>query len=288
MTMNVVQAMEWASEWLISANPKTDKNSVRTDVEFLLSHCLDKSLTWLKTWPEALLSSNEEQQFKLYVERRTKGEPIAYITGSKAFWSLELLTNNATLIPRAETELLVELALEELSAKSSARVLDLGTGTGAIALSIGSERPNDFVLASDFNERAVKLAQKNAKANRVANVKVVHSDWFKNINEIKFDLIVSNPPYVASNDPHLNQGDLVFEPNSALVATGNGLDDIRHIVEKSKDFLKDNCVLMLEHGFEQGELVRDIFLNNGYQSVKTTQDLAGLDRVTQGRWNDVK
>ena len=286
MTMNVLQAIVWASEHLCKANGKIDKDLARVDAEFLLSHCLGKSLTWLKTWPETLLSPEDETQFKFSVERRAKGEPIAYITGTKAFWNLELLTNNATLIPRAETELLVELALEELSERPSAKVLDLGTGTGAVALAIGSERPNDFVLASDFNERAVKLAQKNAEANKVANVKVIHSDWFQNINPTQFDLIVSNPPYVAPDDPHLNEGDLVFEPNSALVATGSGLDDIRLIVVKGKGYLKDGGVLMLEHGFEQGELVREIFLNNGYTSVKTSKDLAGLDRVTQGRWND--
>jgi len=281
--MNVADALKWA-EKEISLNPDNSiSESAKVDAEFLLSHCLDKNFTWLKTWPDKTLEERQQTEFRSLVFRRAKGEPVAYITGSKAFWTLELETNESTLIPRAETEALVELALESLKEIDSANILDLGTGTGAIALSIASERTNDMVVGSDFNADAVKLAKRNAIRNQIKNAEFLQSDWFKNIPSQKFDLIVSNPPYVAEGDPHLQQGDLIFEPDSALISSGDGLDDIRIIAAESLEYLVDNGSLLIEHGFEQGEAVREILTNNSYRNVETKQDLLGHDRVTLGR-----
>lgn len=281
--MNVIQSINWARSILVQDNSEDSKQSAKVDAEFLLSYVLDKSFTWLKTWPDYELSDNQVGDFRDCIERRNQGEPIAYITGKKAFWSLELETNESTLIPRAETELLVELALEALKPKVIAKVLDLGTGTGAIALSIAYERREDQVFGLDFNQGAVRLAQKNALNNQITNATFLQSDWFEALEETRFDLVVSNPPYVAEGDPHLLKGDLVFEPDSALISSGDGLDDIRHIISTAKRFLISNGQLMVEHGFAQGEAVRKIFEDNQYREVETKQDLLGMDRVTLGR-----
>lgn len=281
--MNISEALNWASQRLSQHKDLQINESAKVDAEFLLAFCLSKSFTWLKTWPEQQLESEQQSTFVALIERRFNGEPVAYITGRKSFWTLELETNESTLIPRAETELLVELALDKLANIDSARVLDLGTGTGAIGLSIASERKNDEVTACDFNSAAVKLAQRNAKRNEVTNIKILQSDWFDAIEEKCFELIVSNPPYVAESDPHLEQGDLIFEPDSALVSSGDGLDDIRHIVNRALAYLFVDCYLMVEHGFEQGKMVRSIFDEAGYQNIETKQDLSGNDRVTLGR-----
>jgi release factor glutamine methyltransferase len=275
--MNVQDAIKLALEVL---QPKQDRYSASTDAEFLLVHCLDKSFTWLKTWPEYVLSQEQENRYQCLLNRRQQGEPIAYLTGEKAFWSLVLETNASTLIPRSETELLVEMALEYLAEKTDATILDLGTGTGAIALSIAAEREGDQVTACDFNQAAVNLAIRNAKKNNIENVSIFKSDWFESIHDLKFNLIVSNPPYIDKNDPHLKLADLVFEPTSALVAEDCGLADIKLIAQQSIGFLKPGGCLMFEHGFEQAESVRAIFENNGFIEISTIKDLAGLDRVT--------
>ncbi|MCW8879811.1 MAG: peptide chain release factor N(5)-glutamine methyltransferase [Kangiellaceae bacterium] len=281
--MNVTQSISWACSILTKSNSDDSKISAKVDAEFLLSYVLDKNFTWLKTWPDYELSDQQVNDYRVCIERRKKGEPVAYITGKKAFWELELETNESTLIPRAETELLVEFAVEALKPKVVAKVLDLGTGTGAIALSIAFERKNDQVVGVDFNRDAVLLAQKNALNNKVTNATFLQSDWFTAIEENEFDLVVSNPPYVAEGDPHLLEGDLVFEPDSALISSGDGLDDIRYIVRTTKNFLIPNGQLMIEHGYEQGEAVRKIFEDNQYTEVSTKKDLLGMDRVTMGR-----
>ncbi len=184
-------------------------DDAEVDARYLLSFLLDKNFTWLKTWPDHLLSAELQEKLNSLIARRKLGEPIAYITGEKEFWTLRLKTNSSTLIPRPETELLVEEALKflEYFTKEKANILDLGTGTGAIALAIASERLSDDVTASDFSEGTVKLAQENTVLNHLTNVTIVQSDWFKNINDNQFDLIVSNPPYIEENDPHIQQGD---------------------------------------------------------------------------------
>lgn len=259
-----------------------DVESATIDVEFLLSHALSKSITWLKTWPDYALTEQEKSLYNQFIERRQQGEPVAYILGEKAFWTLQLYTNPSTLIPRSETELLVELSLDYLRSKGKSRVLDLGTGTGAIALAIADERKEDEIVACDFNVKAVELTKKNAQRNNIHHVDIIQSDWFSHIELKPFDLIVSNPPYIEDGDPHLKQGDLLFEPSRALVAKDNGLADLKIIIFEAKKFLKSGGVLLLEHGYQQGEAVRKLFSDNGYQNIKTEKDLAGLERVSLG------
>lgn len=273
--MNIEQAIDYAQS-------EISQEDSLVDAKYLLSHLLNRNFTWLKTWQDNELTNNEEEGFKQLVARRKNGEPIAYITSEKDFWSLTLEANPSTLIPRPETELLVEKALNFLSDKSKANVLDLGTGTGAIALAIASERKNDSITACDFVEDAVFLAKINAEKNEIANVNIIQSNWYSNINQTNFDLIVSNPPYVEEDDPHLQQGDLRFEPKSALVSSNNGLADIKIIIEQSKQHLNKGGALMIEHGYQQATEIQKIFLQYDYQEIATFQDLAGLDRITIG------
>lgn len=276
--MNVQQALNFAVSEINSASSNIDSSNI--DAEFLLTYLLDKNTAWLKTWPEYILTDQQILDFKTLVARRKLGEPIAYITGERAFWNLLLETNSSTLIPRPETELLVETALDFLQPLASAKVLDLGTGTGAIALSIASERSQDDIFASDFNSDAVKLAERNKQGNQLNNVTVLQSDWFNQIDEKGFDLILSNPPYVAEDDPHLQQGDLVFEPDTALIAKNNGMADIFSIVKNAPKFLRSGGGLILEHGYQQAELVKQTLIDFGFGQIKTIKDLVGLDRVT--------
>ncbi|TQV76478.1 peptide chain release factor N(5)-glutamine methyltransferase [Aliikangiella marina] len=265
---------------------KINSESARLDSEVLLAFILERNKTWLKTWPDYQLSTVEQDGFAQLVERRANGEPVAYLTGQRDFWTLDLATNNSTLIPRPETELLVEQALQFLEDQPVAKVLDLGTGTGAIALAIASERPHDRVIGADFNASAVELAVNNSQRNKLSNAEFVCSDWFTEIPQMKFDLIVSNPPYVAAGDPHLQQGDLVFEPDSALIAGDNGFADIEHIIDLARQFLTNGGALMFEHGYQQANRVTELFVKNGYSQIETIKDLSGLDRVTQGIWRD--
>ncbi len=274
--MNVSQALQLATQRL-------QPQSAKTDAEYLLSQILEKNFTWLKTWPDYQLTPEQEKQYLALLVRREQGEPIAYITGERGFWTLNLKTNSSTLIPRTETELLVELAIDLLKHSSQSRVLDLGTGTGAIALAIACELAQAEVFACDFNSDAVELAQQNASLNQISNVTIFQSNWFSNVKKNSFDLIVSNPPYIAPDDQHLTQGDLVFEPASALVAQDNGLADIKHIIETAVEFLKNDGYLLVEHGFEQAKQVRQIFRRSGYQNIQTVQDLSEQDRVTLAR-----
>jgi len=273
--MNVQAALDYAQSVIISDEPQVD-------ARYLLSFVLNKNFTWLKTWSDKNLTAKQLSQLKILIERRIKGEPIAYITGEKDFWSLTLKTSPSTLIPRSETELLVEKALAFLSEYETAKVLDLGTGTGAIGLAIASERVDDQIIACDFQQQVVELAQKNASLNNIANIKILQSNWFSNITENQFNLIVANPPYVIEGDSHLSQDDLVFEPNSALVAKKNGLADIKTIVNRAPEYLINGGALMMEHGFEQGDEVRRLFNSVGFIKIETILDLSELERVTLG------
>jgi len=281
--LTITDALELAGNELSS-------DSARTDAEFLLCKAVDRSFTWLKTWPEYQLSETQAQEFRQMLARRKLGEPVAYITGERGFWTLNLESNPSTLIPRAETELLVEsglLYLQQRQAGTSAtmpapKVLDLGTGTGAVALAIAAERADAEVLACDFNPLAVELARRNCETNNLSNVEVRQSDWFSAVGDCRFDLILSNPPYVAANDPHLGRGDLRFEPVTALVAGDDGLDDIRKISAQASQYLVSGGALMLEHGFQQGKAVRALMRSSGFNEVETRVDLAGLERVTLG------
>lgn len=256
-------------------------DSAKLDVEILLSLVLKKARSYLLTWPEKQLSDEQFLEFIDLLSRRAQGEPIAYITGEKEFWSLTFAVSKATLIPRPDTETLVELVLELYSDDKVITCLDLGTGTGAIALALASEKARWKIEAIDFSIEAVNLAQRNAKNLNLAQVAIYQSDWFAGISKKKkFDIIVSNPPYIDGNDINLNQGDVRFEPKSALVATEQGLADIKHIACEAQRFLNADGKLFFEHGFEQGHAVRTILTDLGYESAQTKQDLNGHERIS--------
>ncbi|GGW75995.1 peptide chain release factor N(5)-glutamine methyltransferase [Alteromonas halophila] len=268
-------ALQWGNAQL------TDSASPALDARVLLCHALAKPLSYLYTWPDKEISSAQLATYKTYIAERQQGRPIAHITGSRDFWSLTLQTSPTTLIPRPETELLVEAALARLP-DGACGVCDLGTGTGAVALAIASERPDVTVLGCDVVPEAVALAKRNAKRNGLPNTHFIASHWFDDI-EGRFSVIVSNPPYVESDSHYLNEGDVRFEPASALTSGKDGLDAIRHIISSAPPFLKSPGYLLLEHGYQQAEKVRELLHERGFTEVETIQDLAGLDRVTLGK-----
>jgi len=254
----------------------------RLDVELLLCYVLKKNRTCLFTHPEIELSINEHQQFEDLLSKRALQIPVAYLTGQKEFWSLDLKVNEHTLIPRPETELLVEIIVGAGLAPDLA-VLDLGTGSGAIALALARERPRWKISAVDYSLEALKIAKENAVKNNIDNVDFFQSDWFSVFSTSeKWDVIVSNPPYLDQDDQHLLTGEIRHEPKSALVAHKNGLADFEKIIINAKNHLKSGGWLLFEHGCEQGEAVKKILALYGYQSVKTFTDMAGLERVTCG------
>lgn len=261
-------------------------DSARLDLELLLCKVLEKPRAYLYTWPERILSEDELARFEALLAERKKGKPVAHLLGEKEFWSLNLRVNESTLIPRPETELLVEAALS-LPLRDKASVLDLGTGTGAIALALASERPGWQLSAVDSSEEALRLARENCRQLALSNVNVMQSDWFAALGDAlvdsAFDLIVANPPYIDVEDPHLQQGDLRFEPHSALVAGEQGLADLRHIANETGNHLLPGGWLLVEHGFEQGAAVRELFVAAGFQCVETRKDLGGRERLTLGR-----
>lgn len=257
----------------------------RLEAEVLLLHVLGQPRAWLYAHADDELPSPQREAFEQLVQRRNAGEPVAYLTGTREFWSLALRVTDATLIPRADTERLVELALERLPPATPLRVADLGTGSGAIALAIASERPQARVVATDASAAALAVARQNAEFNKIPNVEFAEGSWLAAVAQRRFDLIVSNPPYIAADDAHLRQGDLRFEPHSALAAGADGLDDIRLIVAAAGPHLRDGAWLLLEHGFDQGGAVRALLEAAGFANVATWQDLCGLDRVSGGRWN---
>ncbi|MGN2242496.1 peptide chain release factor N(5)-glutamine methyltransferase [Frateuria sp. GZRR33] len=255
----------------------------RADAEILLAHVLDKPRSWLIAHADDGLDQAAAERFERLLARREQGEPVAYLTGRRGFWTLELEVTPATLIPRPETELLVELALARLPQEGSPRVVDLGTGSGAIALAIARECAHARVLATDASVAALTVARRNAEGNRIRNVSFAHGDWFGGLAGECFDLVVSNPPYIAAGDPHLSDGDLRFEPASALASGHDGLDDIRRIVRDARTHLAADGWLLFEHGWDQGAAARGLLEAAGYHEVFTAQDLEQRDRVSGGR-----
>jgi len=273
--MNISQVLQSA----VQRNYLSDTATV--DCELLLCHVLDVDRSYLKTWPDRELSSAVEEQFEQLLERRIDGEPVAYLIGTQGFWTLDLKVSPDTLIPRPETELLVETALD-LDLPRQAKALDLGTGTGAIALALASERSQWQISAVDLMPRAVQLASANCQRYEFENVEIFQSSWFAEIPAQRFDLIVSNPPYIEDGDRHLTQGDVRFEPASALVSGSDGLDDLRLLIAESVNYLADRGWLMVEHGYQQGPAVRELFRQAGFSAVETRADLNGLERITLG------
>lgn len=267
---------------LLRAADLPDSPTARLDAELLLAAALGKSRSFLHTWPERIVSSEAALTFADYLQRRRSGEPVAYILGQQGFWKLDLEVAPHTLIPRPETELLVEAALELLPA-TPAKVLDLGTGSGAIALALASERPAWEVTAVDRVLEAVALAERNRQRLHLKNVTVLNSHWFSALEDHRFALIISNPPYIADTDPHLVAGDVRFEPASALVAGVDGLDDLRLIIAQAPKHLEAGGWLMLEHGYDQALAVRDLLLTQGFEEVHSRKDLGGHERISLGR-----
>lgn len=267
----------------IAQQKLASSDTPRLDAEVLLGFVLRQDRAYLYTWPERELAIDEQQHFMTLLERRVRGEPIAYLSGYRDFWNFSLQVNDSTLIPRPETELLVELALQHLP-ETSCDVLDLGTGSGAIVLALATERQAWQVFGCDLSSDAVKLASRNAHALGVSQVHFFQSYWFDKVAKKDFDLIVSNPPYIDDADEHLRQGDVRFEPRSALVAGKQGFADLEWITDQARTYLRSGGWLMLEHGFSQGEQVRNFMRQCGYETVETFRDLADCERVTLGQW----
>lgn len=274
------------SEALSLAQQLTHSDSPRLDAEVLLAEALGKTRTYLYTWPEYALTEAEQERYQQWLRRRGEGEPVAHILQRREFWSLSLEVDASTLIPRPDTEVLVEHALATIaeSGFQSARILDLGTGTGAIALALASELPTAQVTAVDFSAQALALAQRNGERLGLSNVQFLHSDWYKAVRG-QFDVIVSNPPYIDAEDQHLFDGDVRFEPKSALVAGEQGLADLFLIAMGASNHLCANGWLLLEHGWQQAEVVRRHLSATGFDQVFTAQDYSGNDRISGGRWH---
>ena len=260
-----------------------DSPTARLDAELLLAAALGKPRSFLHTWPERIVSSEAALIFADYLQRRRAGEPVAYILGHQGFWKLDLEVAPHTLIPRPETEMLVEAALELVPVFVPAEVLDLGTGTGAIALALANDRPGWKATAVDRVPEAVELAERNRQRLHLDNAEVLSSHWFSALEGRRFDLIISNPPYIADADPHLVEGDVRFEPSSALVAGSDGMDDLRTIISQAPNHLKEGGWLLLEHGYDQGAAVRDLLTQHGFERVQTRRDLGEHERISFGQ-----
>jgi release factor glutamine methyltransferase len=261
-----------------------DRLGERVDAELLLLHVLQQPRSWLFTHADDVPDIDVQTAYAALVERRAAGEPVAYITGRRGFWSLDLEVTPTTLIPRPETELLVELALQRLPLVASCSLADLGTGGGAIVLAVARERPRARVVATDASAAALAVAQRNAQRHAIGNVAFVQGDWLAPLTGQHFDLIVSNPPYIEAADPHLAQGDLRHEPASALASGPDGLDDIRRIVCDARAHLHPAGWLLFEHGWNQGIAARALLAESGYTEVFTAQDLESRDRVSGGSY----
>ncbi|KTC99542.1 peptide chain release factor N(5)-glutamine methyltransferase [Legionella erythra] len=269
------------------AQLKENNPDCRIDAEVLLAHVLIRSRSFLYSHPENELTPLQWSRFKKLVAQRRQGFPIAYLTGIKEFWSLPIRVTKDTLIPRPETELLIEITLSQLQDVPDARVLDLGTGSGAIALALAKERPAWQIVASDFSEGALKTAVENASNLGLTNIQFIHSDWFTNIHQpASFHAIVANPPYIASTDPHLSEGDVRFEPQTALVSGETGLQALKHIISQSLARLCPNGLLLVEHGYDQKSAVESMLKDYGYKAIHCWQDWQGNDRVSGGKRNN--
>jgi len=278
MASTIDQIIRQATQQLAAVSP-----SPRLDAEVLLMHVTGLTRTALITRAQEPLLPEHEELLHALLTRRARGEPVAYLTGRREFWSLDLCVTPDVLIPRPETELLVEQTLAHIPEDAEWNVADLGTGSGAIALAIATERPHCRLIATDNAAAALAVARANAIRLGIAKVEFRHGEWLKPLAGMRFDVIVSNPPYVRANDPHLTQGDVRFEPESALVAGADGLDAIRRIAVDALSCLRPGGWLLLEHGHDQAQAVRALLESHGYDAVASCRDIAGHERVTAGR-----
>lgn len=266
----------------LSQKLEGSSDSPQLDLELMLCHLLERPSSYLYTWPDKVLEPELVESLGAMLDRRLQGEPVAHIIGHRGFWSFDLEVSTCTLIPRPDTEVLVEKALE-LCPVSKARVVDLGTGTGAIAIALAVENPGWEVVASDYSEKAAELAERNRSRLQVANLQVLQGSWFEP-HSGKYDLIVSNPPYIDPADEHLKQGDVRFEPLSALIADNKGMADIELISKQAREYLNVGGWLLFEHGYDQGLQCRSLLESLGYKQVDTSRDYGQNERVTFGRW----
>ncbi len=273
--MTLDAARRWAVEQL-----QDNSSSPQLDAEVLLAHLLERPRSYLRTWPERPLSSQQQEAFSLLVQQRREGEPVAYLTGQREFWSLELRVTRDTLIPRPETELLVAAALQRIPAAAAWSIADLGTGSGAIALALASERPQCRVVATDVSAAALTVARSNALRLTLEQVEFRHGDWVEPLRGERFQMVVSNPPYIALGDPHLVQDGLPYEPQRALSSGLKGLDALVKIIATATEILSPPGWLLLEHGYDQGGAVRELFTKSGYTGVVTLRDDGGQERLT--------
>ena len=254
------------------------------DARRLLAHALQRPAAWLFAHGDEVVDADAQHRFEILLARRAQGEPVAYLTGRRGFWTFDLMVSPQTLIPRPETERLVELALERIGTQPGLRMADLGTGSGAIALALAHERPQAQVVAVDVSEGALAVARANAQALGLGNIEFRRGDWLQPLAGERFDLIASNPPYIADGDPHLAA--LRYEPAPALASGADGLDAIRRIVRDAPAHLHGGGWLLLEHGLDQGDAVRGLLQAAGFDRVETQRDLEDRDRVTIGRRTD--
>jgi release factor glutamine methyltransferase len=278
-----IQQLIAADAAKLAAALALDAKSARLEAQYLLQRTLQKPRAWLLAHPEQQLTPVQQKDYEQMLQRRLHGEPVAYILGEREFFGLNFRVTPATLIPRPETELLVELALQHIPQTGTNRVLDLGTGSGAIALSIAHARPEAEVTAVDASMEALAVAGENAQRLGIRNARFLRGHWFDALAGQRFDLIVSNPPYVATDDPHLQQGDLPFEPQSALVSGQDGLEDIRSITAGAPAYLQPGGWFLLEHGYDQGGRVRELLHNAGLAGVFSARDLSGIERASGGQ-----
>jgi release factor glutamine methyltransferase len=300
--LHTIQAVLVQSKAALESALSLDSNTARIEVQMLLQRVLGVNRAYLLAHPERALDEAEIATYRALLQRRLAGEPLAYILGEREFFGLDFKVTPATLIPRPDTELLVELALQRIpktlpaslpppcppcqggafQGRSEVRVLDLGTGSGAIALSIAHSRPDAAVTAVDASADALEVARENVRRLNIGNARFVQSDWFESLAGERYDLIVSNPPYIEDADAHLQQGDLRFEPRSALASGTDGLDDIRRIVADAKGHLKEGGWLLFEHGYDQAARVRELLEAGGFAEVFSARDLSGIERVSGG------
>lgn len=290
--MNIQQALEQAKSLLETAS--VDKEDVKKpspgssadaslDAMVLLGHTLRCNTAHIVAWPEKELDLHQQELYLDLVERRARGTPIAHLTGQREFWSLELETDASTLIPRPETETLVEFILEHFQGHEKLSLLDMGTGTGAIAIAIASEKPGWSVTGCDISDAAIRLAIRNSQKYKLTNTRFIQSDWYQNFGSSRFDIIVSNPPYIAEDDPHLQLGDVRFEPHTALTSGKSGMDDIEFLCRHARSYLKHDGWLIIEHGYDQQRKVSDCFMQNSLTDIVTRKDLSGHTRMTAGK-----